>query len=215
VKNWVFDLGAVLLEWNPQAIAGIFTADIALQKILLQEIFQHPDWLAMDRGELPETGAIPRAAQRTNLNQQQVRCLFNIVRESLTVIPGTLGVLEAAKAKGLNLYCLSNMSPENYAYLKQKYPFFSYFHGIVISGLENVVKPDKKIFEILLQRFALQPEETLFIDDRPENIRSAQQLGMSAITFSASDDCFSKIYLWLETAGTASTLGNTVIDNLS
>ncbi len=184
-------------------------------KKLLEEIFQHPDWLAMDRGELPEKDAIPRAAQRTDLNHQQVRCLFNIVRESLTVIPDTLGVLEAAKVKGLNLYCLSNMSPENYSYLKQKYLFFDYFQGIVISGLENVVKPDKQIFQILLQRFTLNPEETLFIDDRPENIRSAQQLGMSAIAFSASDDCFSKIHLYLETAGTASTIGTTALDNLS
>ena len=198
MKNWVFDLGAVLLEWNPQAIVSAFTADVDQQKTIMREIFQHPDWLAMDRGLLSETEAIHGAAKRSNLRPQEVGTLFNIVRESLTVIPDTLARLEKASSKGRNLYCLSNMSPENYAYLQQKYAFFSHFHGIVISGLENAVKPEQKIFQILLQRFALNPIETLFIDDRPENTQTAEQLGMSIITFSPSSECYTRIDSYLE-----------------
>lgn len=193
MKNWVFDLGAVLLEWNPQAIISAFTADVDQQKTIMKEIFQHPDWLAMDRGLLSEIEAIPGAAERSNLSHREVATLFDVVRESLTIIPGTLERLEKAGSKGRNLYCLSNMSLENYAYLKQKYAFFGHFHGIVISGLENTVKPEMKIYQILLQRFALSPEETLFIDDRPENTRTAEQLGMSVITFSANSECYSRI----------------------
>jgi HAD superfamily hydrolase (TIGR01509 family) len=116
----------------------------------------------------------------------------------LTIVPDTLDRVEKASSKGRNLYCLSNMSPENYAYLKQKYAFFGHFHGIVISGLENTVKPEKKIFQTLLRRFALSPEETLFIDDRPENTQTAEQLGMSVITFSANFECYSRIDDYLE-----------------
>jgi putative hydrolase of the HAD superfamily len=64
VKNWVFDLGAVLLEWNPQAIISAFTTDVDQQKTIMKEVFQHPDWLAMDRGLLSEIEAIPGAAER-------------------------------------------------------------------------------------------------------------------------------------------------------
>lgn len=193
MKNWVFDLGAVLLEWNPQAIISAFSSNVDQHALLMREIFQHPDWLAMDRGRLSEEQAIPRAAQRTHLDHQQIRALFDIVRESLTIIPDTLEILEQARARGLNLYCLSNMSPENYFYLKQKYAFFGHFHGVVISGLENTVKPEKKIYQILLRRFSLNPEESLFIDDRPENIQSAAEFGMSVITFTASSDCYQKL----------------------
>lgn len=198
MKNWVFDLGAVLLEWNPQAIISAFTADVDQQKTIMKELFQHPDWLAMDRGLLSEAEVIPGAAKRSNLSHREVATLFDIVRESLTVIPDTLDRLEKASSKGRNLYCLSNMSPENYAYLKQKYAFFGHFHGIVISGLEKSVKPEKKIFQILLQRFALSPIETLFIDDRPENTQTAEQLGMSIITFSPNSECYSRIDGYLE-----------------
>lgn len=198
MKNWVFDLGAVLLEWNPQAIISAFTADVDQQKTIMKEVFQHPDWLAMDRGLLSEAEVIPGAAKRSNLSHREVATLFDIVRESLTVIPDTLDRLEKASSKGRNLYCLSNMSPENYAYLKQKYAFFGHFHGIVISGLEKSVKPEKKIFQILLQRFALSPIETLFIDDRPENTQTAEQLGMSIITFSPNSECYSRIDGYLE-----------------
>ncbi|KPJ91919.1 MAG: hypothetical protein AMJ55_10610 [Gammaproteobacteria bacterium SG8_15] len=197
MQNWVFDLGAVLLEWNPHAIVSTFTADVDQQKILIREIFLHPDWLAMDCGRLAEVEAIPRAAGRTNLKHQDISALFDIVRESLTVIPASVAILENAKAKGRLLYCLSNMSTENYAYLRNKYSFFDYFHGAVISGQENTMKPEKKIFQILLERFALNPEETLFIDDRPENTRVAKEFGMSAITFSDNSECYAKISNYL------------------
>jgi len=193
VKNWVFDLGAVLLEWNPQAILSTFTSNNDQHALLMKEIFQHPDWLAMDRGQLSEELAIPRAAQRTNFTPQQISVLFDIVRESLTIIPDTLEILEKASARGMNLYCLSNMSPENFHYLNQKYEFFEHFHGVVISGFENTVKPEKKIYQILLQRFSLNPSESLLIDDRPENTQSALELGMSAITFTPNADCYQKI----------------------
>ena len=198
MKNWVFDLGAVLLEWNPQAIVSTFTADVDQQKTLLREIFLHPDWLAMDCGRLSEAEAIPRAAERTSLKQPDIIALFDSVRESLTIIPDTLDLLETARKNGRTLYCLSNMSPENYAFLKNKYKFFDYFHGIVVSGLENTMKPEKKIFQILLQRFALDPEETLFIDDRSENTRVAEQFGMSAITFTGKSECYTKITSYLQ-----------------
>ena len=199
MKNVVFDLGAVLLEWNPQTIVEQFTIDSLQQSKLMKEVFQHPDWLEMDRGQLLEVDAIKRAAVRTSLAEHDIAELFSIVKHSLTVIPDTLRVLEQARVNGFSLYCLSNMSPENYLYVKQKHEFFEYFHGIVVSGMENTVKPEKEIYQILLQRFSLNPEETLFIDDREENTQTASDLGISTITFSASPECYSELSLLLAT----------------
>jgi len=198
LKNVVFDLGAVLLEWDPEAIAKRFTSDCVQQNLLMKEIFQHPDWMKMDRGQLSEVDAIGRAAERTDLSELDLAGLFSIVKESLNIIPNTLLALEQAKKNGFDLYCLSNMSPENYLYVKQKYVFFDYFHGIVVSGMENTVKPEKEIYQILLQRFSLNPGETLFIDDREENTRTAADLGISTITFSASPECYSEISVYIK-----------------
>ena len=198
MKNFVFDLGAVLLEWNPEAIIRRFSSDVLQQDLVRKEIFQHSDWLEMDRGHLSEIEAINRAVQRTRIDEYQLTCLFDMVKESLTVIPGTLRILEQAQAKGFDLYCLSNMSPETYSYIRQKHSFFDYFDGIVISGLEKTVKPDKKIFRILLQRYSLNPDETLFIDDREENTHSAAELGLSTVTFYATPECYSKISFYID-----------------
>ncbi|WP_455208541.1 HAD family hydrolase [Kaarinaea lacus] len=198
VKNVVFDLGAVLLEWNPEEIVRQFSSDSLQQDVVRKEIFQHPDWLEMDRGGLSEIEAINRAVQRTRLDANQLASLFDMVKESLTVIPESLQVLEKALAKGFDLYCLSNMSPETYAHIRRRYSFFDYFHGIVISGLEKTVKPEKKIFQILLQRYCLNPDETLFIDDRIENTHSAAELGMSIVTFSGTPECYSKISFYID-----------------
>lgn len=199
MKNIVFDLGAVLLEWSPETIARRYTSDRVKQNLVMGEIFHHPDWMEMDRGQLSEVDAIERAAVRTGLGKHDIADLFSIVKDSLIVIPDTLCVIEQAKQNGFDLYCLSNMSPENYLYVKQKYEFFNYFRGIVVSGMENTVKPEKEIYQILLRRFSLNPRETLFIDDREENTRSAADLGICTITFSASPDCYSEINLYIDT----------------
>ena len=198
MKNVVFDLGAVLLEWSPETIARRFTSDSIRQDLVMKEIFQHPDWMAMDRGQLSEMDAIERAAERTELGEAELIDLFSIIKDSLTVIPDSLRMLEQARNKGFGLYCLSNMSPENYLYVKQKHEFINYFHGIVISGMENTVKPEKEIYQILLRRFSLIPGETLFIDDREENTQTAAEFGISAITFSASPECYSEMNLYIE-----------------
>ena len=199
MKNVVFYLGAVLLEWDPEAIVRQFTPDSCQQDNVMKQILQHPDWLEMDRGKLSEVDAAYRAAKRTGLDTREIFGLFSIVKDSLTVIPNTLRLLEKASENGFNLYCLSNMSPENYLFLKHKYAFFEFFHGIVVSGLENTVKPEKEIYQILLQRFSLNPGETLFIDDREENTRTAADLGISTITFSTSPECYSELSLLLDT----------------
>ncbi len=72
------------------------------------------------------------------------------------------------------------------------------FDGIVISGIEHIAKPDRKIFEIMLQRHNINPEFSLFIDDSPANTKTARSLNISTVTFAASDDCYLQIHQWLQ-----------------
>lgn len=115
----------------------------------------------------------------------------------MVLISKTKQVLKDVKDNKMNAYCLSNISPELFHHLKSQHDLFELFDGIVTSGVENVAKPDKRIFEILFERYQLIPDECLFIDDSAANTKTATELGVTSITFKGSADCYQKIYAYI------------------
>jgi 2-haloacid dehalogenase len=95
-------------------------------------------------------------------------------------IPENVRLLPKLKEK-YKLYGLTNWSAETFPIVFKRYPFFALFDGIVISGVEKMIKPDKKIFEILLERYHLEAENALFIDDNKKNIQAAKEMGFATI----------------------------------
>ena len=188
-RNIIFDLGNVLLEWNPERILRTSFDCPEQRKLAQQGIFQHSDWLDLDRGKLSEQQAIEKFQHRCQLSQQAVADLLHCVRQSLTLKEDTFALLQQCAAQGYQLYCLSNMSVENYQYLVQQQDFFRYFSGIVISGQVKMIKPELGIYRHLLQEFALQPQQSIFIDDMQANTQAAVELGLAAITFTDADSC--------------------------
>jgi putative hydrolase of the HAD superfamily len=187
--NVVFDLGAVLLHWNPAEIINRNFTDEATRAIVRREIFQHPDWLDMDRGILLEQNAIHRFQNRTGCSLADMSTLLQSVKDSLKPIEDTHEILQELSQHKVPLYCLSNMPATTADYLRARYTFFRLFHGIVISGEINLVKPDKAIFEHLLERFSLKPERTIFIDDSLANVESAASLGFKTHHFRDAASC--------------------------
>jgi putative hydrolase of the HAD superfamily len=185
----VFDLGGVLLRWNPTEIINSSFSDELTRSIVRREIFQHPDWLDMDRGALQEQDAIHRFQKRTGCSLAQMSKLLETVRESLQPIEKTHEILEELSQHKAPLYCLSNMPATTADYLRARYAFFRLFHGIVISGEINLLKPDKAIFRHLIERFTLTPERTIFIDDSQANIESAAALGFKTHHFTDPSGC--------------------------
>lgn len=183
IQQVVFDFGGVLIEWNPETIAKMCTSDIELRHVIKKDILQHSDWLRLDKGELSEQEAADLISVRTSLSKEMILSVFDTVRQSFMPLDNTIGVLKTLSEMGVDCYGLSNMSKENYHYLKETYNFFGYFNGEIISGLENVIKPDLKVFKILCERFGLKPEETLFIDDMHVNCEAAEYLGMRSLQF--------------------------------
>lgn len=189
IKNVIFDLGGVLIRWDPRLIVSTYTRDLSLQGLLLKEVFQHQDWLDLDRGIISESVAAFKIAKRIGLEPSVLFGLFFVVKQSFIELKQTTELLKQMQSQGIMLYCLSNMSEESYAYLIDKYKFFGYFHGVVISGQEKVIKPDLAIFELICQRFELQPEQTLFIDDMNDNVVAAKSYGLNAIQFTYDEPC--------------------------
>jgi putative hydrolase of the HAD superfamily len=188
-KSLIFDLGGVVIEWSPDRILEGYYADPALRASLKPELFGHPDWLELDRGTLSEAELLQRVADRTGRPLAELAGLFEAVRASLHAKPDTVALLERLAARGVPLYCLSNMSSDTFLHLKGRHSFWGVFRGIVISGDIRMMKPEREIFEFLLQRYGLPAGQTIFVDDNAPNVEAARALGIQTVWFKDARQC--------------------------
>ncbi|MDB6101179.1 MAG: HAD-superfamily hydrolase, subfamily variant 3 [Gammaproteobacteria bacterium] len=189
VKNVIFDLGGVVIEWNPDRILAGYYADPEMRTIMKTALFLHPDWLQLDRGTLNEADLLVRAAGRTGRPATELSGLLDAIRESLHAKAETVALLEKLSARNVPLYCLSNMSSDIFAYLRGRHSFWGVFRGIVISGDIQMVKPEREIFEFLLQRYGLVAAQTVFVDDNVPNIEAAREVGIHPVWFKNARQC--------------------------
>ncbi len=198
MKNIIFDLGAVMFNWNPKEIAMNFTDDVDLQERIQSQLYYHQTWIDFDKGLISEQQATQQASEKLKLSLKKTEDLFQQTKNSLTLITKTLDVLKTVKEKKLKAYCLSNISPELFKHVHDEHDLFHLFDGIVTSGVENTGKPEKRIFEILLERYQLKPKECLFIDDSIANTTTAEKLGITTVTFKGLESCYKNIYSYIE-----------------
>lgn len=185
----ILDLGNVVLNWNIEGILNSLDMEIEVRDRLRDELFLHQDWLDLDHGITTEAEVLDAICARSPLTPTQVETTLIATKHSMQPLPKTLELMQEIKAAGLPMYCLSNMSRESYAHI-QRHDFFDLFAGIVISGHERCMKPDATIFDLILQRFDLDPETSLFVDDSLPNIDAAQALGIQAFHFKRSPACY-------------------------
>jgi putative hydrolase of the HAD superfamily len=189
LKNVIFDVGGVLLDWSPGRIMEGLYADPTERDAMQEIIFLHADWLELDRGTLSESELLARVAGRAQRPVPELDRLFEVVRESLQPKPDTVALLASLAAGRVPLYCLTNMPPGTMAHLRERFEFWDCFDGIVASGEVNMIKPQPEIFEYLLNRYGLQAEDTVFIDDHVPNIDAARALGLHAVLFRNAQQC--------------------------
>ena len=187
--NLVFDLGGVVVRWDPDAIIASVFPDRSLHSKVKAGVFAHPDWLELDRGTLEREDAITRAAQRTAIPTSEIRRLLHAVPPSLVVFPDSVDLLRRLKHQGYPLYCLSNMHFASIEYLESEHAFWDLFDGRVISCRLQVCKPEAAIYKHLLQTYALRASETVFIDDVQMNLDAAAELGIRTVRFRNAAQC--------------------------
>lgn len=187
--NVIFDLGGVLLEWNPDKILADHYAVHAHRELIKEEVFRHQDWTDLDRGTLDEATAIERFHQRTGFARDDLSGLMDSMRDSLLLKHDTWALLDDLHKSRVPLYCLSNMAASTFEFLKSRYDVWNPFRGIVISGEIRMIKPEPDIFEYLLEKYELDRSRTVFIDDLLPNVEAARQLGLHGIHFHDANDC--------------------------
>ena len=183
----VFDLGNVLIEWDPRHLYRQFFDD---QDTLMEDFLSTvctPAWvLEQDRGRPWDEGVAALTAEYPECSEL-IRAFHERWHDMVPgEVPGTPELLEELKARGVPLYALSNFSREKFCETRERYPSFGLFDGLVVSGEVRLVKPDPAIWRLLLERYGLAPERVLYIDDLAENCAVAESLGMAAHRFSGA-----------------------------
>jgi len=179
----VFDLGGVLIDWDPRHLYRKLLADEAAVEEFLATVCT-PEWNAeQDRGR-PFAEGVAELVERHPAHAAAIVAYHERWMEMLGgEIPGTVAVLAELRAAGVPLYALSNWSAETFRLTRGRFPFLEWFDGLVVSGEEGVTKPDRRIFELLIERFGLVAAATLFVDDSAANVIAARDLGLDAVRF--------------------------------
>ena len=202
IEAVVFDVGGVLLDWNPRHLYRKLFADESEMEMFLTEICS-PAWHAPhDRG-VSTAASCEELASRYPEYSELIWAWSRRSEEMIGgVDTGTVEVLRAVRETGLPCYALTNMEAETYPLRLRRFPFLRWFDGTVVSGQEGVAKPDPAIFTRLLDRFGLMAKTTLMIDDTQENLYAASKLGMQTIQFRSSRELRTQ----LESAGLGRSL---------
>lgn len=184
IRNIVFDMGKVLVMFDPNRFMdreGIH--DPEDRRMVLRELFQSIEWAQMDLGVLTEETAEPLVLKRfPDRLKENVRHLLSGWWEQRTCIPGMESLLHKLRESGYSLYLLSNASILHHQYWPE-FPMSCLFAGKLVSCDYGIIKPDPRIYQLFTQKYALKPEECLFVDDLPANVAAAIQCGWSGIVF--------------------------------
>jgi 2-haloacid dehalogenase len=183
IRAVVFDLGGVLIDWDPRHLYRTIFADETAMEDFLKTVTT-PEWnRAQDAGR-PWAEAVEELVARHPERREQIEAYRTRWTEMLgDASQPTVDILDELRATDVDLYALSNWSAETFPVARPRYPFLEWFDGIVISGEERLIKPDPRIFHVLLRRYALEAGETVFIDDQVANVEAAESVGLVGIRF--------------------------------
>ena len=182
----VFDVGHVLIEWDPRHLyRHIFAGDATRMEWFLSEVC-HAAWnREQDRGRSWDA-AVAEAAARHPLLRAEIAAYRARWHE---MVPGEIGgsvaLLRALAARGVPVFAITNFAADTFAEITERFDFFALFQGIVVSGTERLLKPEPDIYRLMARRYGLVLEHCLFVDDMPANVAGARAVGMHAHQFTS------------------------------
>lgn len=193
IKNIIFDLGNVLLSFMPSEYFDKKNYPENIKTRILNDIFHCEEWKMLDRGEITTDEAINSIALKSSLNKEEIAHIFNLRTDILFPLDNNLKLLPILKKRGFRLYFLSNFPSDIFEEVMSGYYFFKYFDGGLISAQVKASKPERLIYENIIERYSLIPGECLFVDDLEINVRAAEAAGMKGIVTFGSPDISKEI----------------------
>jgi len=179
----VFDIGNVLLRWDPRHLYRNVFADEEQMEWFLREVCTVEWNIEQDRGR-PWDEAVAILVERHPEWAAEIRAFHERWHETVIgVFDDNVAVLERLARSGVPVYAITNFSGDKFREAREVYPFLKSFKGVVVSGDERLIKPDRAIFDLFLGRYGLDPAECIFIDDSRANVETARMLGMRTIHY--------------------------------
>lgn len=192
IDTIVFDFGGVLIDWNPRHMYKTILDDEEKMEWFLKHICTDEWNLEQDRGRSLKSGTEILTTQFPE-HKDLIEAFYGNWEQMLNgEIKETVEILYELKKK-FKLYGLTNWSAETFPVALERFEFLKVFDGIVVSGDEKLIKPDKEIFDLLLKRYNLHAENCVFIDDNVRNIQAAANIGFHAIHFTSAETLKEKL----------------------
>ncbi len=183
IRNMVFDMGGVLFSYNPPAFVRKYCQNPDDAELINRELFGAPEWEQMDRGTMTDQAYLATVLPRIPEHLRTVAVyLFEHWHEMPRPFPEMERLIHALKESRYRIYLLSNMSTRFYRFY-QNIPAMRWFDGMIVSSDVHLLKPEPEIYCCLFRRFGLVPEECFFLDDRLENVRAGEELGIKGFLF--------------------------------
>lgn len=183
LKNIIFDFGNVIMNYNPNEILNHYELSPADHDLLRKTIFESKEWSEIDAGKITEKKATEIFTDRVpDKLKSKVKQIMATWPENVDFYEPVFNYMEKLRQDGYKIYGLSNTGMQFANFVKNS-EMRNYFDGYVFSAQEKLLKPDRRIYEKLIARYILKPEESLFIDDLKANTNAAKKLGMQAFTF--------------------------------
>lgn len=185
IKNVIFDVGNVLVDFCWRELMDNLGFSKDLQDLFEKTVFGSHWWGELDRGVINENEVLNMLREDNREHDKEFDLIWSNRDKLIKPYDYTLGMIDALKAKGLKIYLLSNYPKELFELHTDSgcFPFIDKVDGKVISGFVKMVKPDREIYEYLLNKYDLKAEESVFLDDRKENVEAAKKLGINGILF--------------------------------
>jgi len=191
IKNVIFDLGQVIYSFQPRKYLLELGYSEEQADLFIERVMTSGLWLEYDRGTYTRESLLAELCSRfPEMSDDFKRVLDDSFMDNVvTIIQPNLEFFYEVKSRGFKIYILSNFFADGFAHVRKRDAFFDDADGMVISAYEGLVKPEPAIYQLILERYNLVPEESLFIDDNKKNIEAAEALGIHGIHFTTLEDC--------------------------
>ena len=193
IKNVVFDIGNVVVRWDPMLIAKRTYSPDKVNQTFVRSVFGHDLWYQLNRGEITEADAKESYREALGFSQEEVDALFFHVKDTQDLVTGTTDLISRLSTAQYRLFALTDNVHEIVAYLKSKYDFWPFFEGAAVSAELGCMKPSAEIYNRLLSDYGLVAGETVFFDDMPHNVDGAKNVGMQLFQFVGAEQAESDL----------------------
>ncbi len=186
IRNVIFDMGQVLLQFTPERIFSPFFPDPEDLSEIIRVIFDSGEWVSIDTGLVSEEKTVESWIRTLPEHEDAIKAMMATWYRGMVPVEGMEKLVAELKAAGYRCYLLSNTSARFFEYA-HTVPSLRMMDGYVISAIEQLIKPDPAIFRLTLERFGLRAEESFFVDDNAQNVASAATCGIRSFCFENYD----------------------------